>query len=141
MAEVLELILERQGDGGEYEQRTYVDALKEIREDGEKSSHWIWWVWPTMLVLRETSRPEYQLTDRRTMSEYVIVSVGSQFGSRHDGRARVLLIAARKHLHHISQVVGFNQLLTVTLTLTPNSQVHRPPRSLCSLHRDHRGSV
>jgi uncharacterized protein (DUF1810 family) len=42
---------------------SYAQALREIRA-GRKSSHWIWYVWPTLRALRPTtSRPAYLLPD------------------------------------------------------------------------------
>mmetsp|Transcript_87353 Transcript_87353/g.208963 ORF Transcript_87353/g.208963 Transcript_87353/m.208963 type:complete len:214 (-) Transcript_87353:113-754(-) len=38
----------------------YKQALKEIR-NGRKTSHWIWWVWPSLDQVRRTSRPQYSL--------------------------------------------------------------------------------
>jgi hypothetical protein len=43
----------------------------------------------------------------------VAPSLAAGLGSRYDGGARVLHIAAREHLHHTSRAVGFNQLLTL----------------------------
>ncbi|CAK9102312.1 Uncharacterized protein SCF082_LOCUS47821 [Durusdinium trenchii] len=42
----------------------YKQALLEIR-GGRKSSHWIWYVWPSLASVRKTTRPQYSLRDVR----------------------------------------------------------------------------
>jgi len=46
-------------------------ALKQIRE-GQKKSHWIWYIWPTLAALRPgTSRPEFLLPDLGAVQAYL----------------------------------------------------------------------
>eukprot|EP00747_Dinoflagellata_sp_TGD_P209449 gnl/TRDRNA2_/TRDRNA2_82848_c0_seq2.p1 gnl/TRDRNA2_/TRDRNA2_82848_c0~~gnl/TRDRNA2_/TRDRNA2_82848_c0_seq2.p1 ORF type:complete len:184 (+),score=24.09 gnl/TRDRNA2_/TRDRNA2_82848_c0_seq2:34-585(+) len=48
----------------------YKHALSEIRH-GRKQSCWIWWVWPSLSPVRETSRPQYDLPDLRVAKAYL----------------------------------------------------------------------
>mmetsp|Transcript_84043 Transcript_84043/g.195452 ORF Transcript_84043/g.195452 Transcript_84043/m.195452 type:complete len:224 (+) Transcript_84043:32-703(+) len=68
----------------------YKVALAEIRR-GEKKSHWIWYVWPAMARVRDTSKPEFSLPDFSAAIAYLQCPVLS---------ARLLEItaAAEKHL-------------------------------------------
>lgn len=50
---------------------SYKKALQEIN-NGRKSSHWIWYVWPSLRVLRPgTSKPHFLLPDFATAQEYL----------------------------------------------------------------------
>ena len=53
--------------------------------------------------------------------------VESGFGSRYDGGARVLVIAAREHIHHTSRVVATDALLTLFLTTLTLRYLNTPP--------------
>ena len=68
--EALSAIVQAQEDGGANGQGTYVDALREI-SGGRKRSCWIWWVWPTVLALRRTTRPRYQLSGTAGVHSYI----------------------------------------------------------------------
>jgi uncharacterized protein (DUF1810 family) len=51
---------------------SYEVALREIRDNGAKSSCWIWWVWPTLSSLRPgTSRPQYLLPNLGAVRAYI----------------------------------------------------------------------
>lgn len=68
----LTMILKAQEDGDGLSEGTYLDALRQIRGAGRKSSCWIWWVFPTMLALRpRTSRPKFLLADLDAVREYI----------------------------------------------------------------------
>lgn len=72
MSMTLRKILKAQKDGNGSRRGTYPVALSQIRDDGEKSSCWIWWVWPTMTALRpRTSRPQFLLPDLSAVREYI----------------------------------------------------------------------
>ena len=59
MAEsLLDRVLRAQGDA----RAGYRTAVHEI-ETGHKQSCWIWWIWPTLAGVRETSRPEFYVPD------------------------------------------------------------------------------
>lgn len=55
IATVLERIRAAQDDRGSYDR-----ALEEITH-GKKSGHWMWWVWPSHVNVRTTSRPQFSL--------------------------------------------------------------------------------
>ncbi|CAL1128247.1 unnamed protein product [Cladocopium goreaui] len=42
----------------------------EIRA-GRKSSHWIWYVWPSLVGVRKTSRPQYSLRDLKDVESFL----------------------------------------------------------------------
>lgn len=68
LSPVLERILKQQDscDGAGYS-----TPLTEIKT-GHKSSHWIWWIWPTLKQLRPgTMRPEFLLPDFETVLNYL----------------------------------------------------------------------
>ncbi|KAK3266632.1 hypothetical protein CYMTET_24755 [Cymbomonas tetramitiformis] len=68
LSPVLARILQQQDscDGSGYK-----TPLREITE-GHKSSHWIWWIWPTLKQLRPgTMRPEFLLPDFETVLNYL----------------------------------------------------------------------
>lgn len=70
---------------------SYNRALKEIR-DGQKKSHWIWYVWPTLAVLRPgTSRPEFLLPDLAAVQAYLLDEVLRQ-------RLEEITVLATEHL-------------------------------------------
>eukprot|EP00931_Biecheleriopsis_adriatica_P074425 TRINITY_DN48483_c0_g1_i1.p1 TRINITY_DN48483_c0_g1~~TRINITY_DN48483_c0_g1_i1.p1 ORF type:complete len:208 (-),score=40.69 TRINITY_DN48483_c0_g1_i1:186-758(-) len=48
----------------------YKQALEEIKR-GNKRSHWIWYVWPCLAGVRETSRPQYSLPDLESAKAFV----------------------------------------------------------------------
>jgi len=52
------------------ERNSYEHALGEIRA-GEKRSHWIWWVWPSLGPVRTTRKPKYDLPDLETARCYI----------------------------------------------------------------------
>lgn len=69
---VLTKIMKAQEDGDGLSQGTYLEALHQIRDTANKTSCWIWWVFPTMAALRPaTSRPQFLLPDIGTVREYI----------------------------------------------------------------------
>lgn len=65
---VLHCILQAQNGS---ERSSYATALKEIQE-GAKTSHWIWYVWPCLKALRPgTSKPHYLLPDMDHAENYL----------------------------------------------------------------------
>eukprot|EP01065_Artemidia_motanka_P016208 TRINITY_DN19924_c0_g1_i3.p2 TRINITY_DN19924_c0_g1~~TRINITY_DN19924_c0_g1_i3.p2 ORF type:complete len:341 (+),score=132.85 TRINITY_DN19924_c0_g1_i3:96-1118(+) len=54
---------------------SYRTALKEMRQ-GRKTSHWIWYVWPSLRALRPgTQRPHFLLPDFATARRYLTADV------------------------------------------------------------------
>ena len=69
---VLKKILKAQKNGDGSRHGSYPVALGQIRDHGQKSSCWIWWIWPTMTALRpRTSRPQFLLPDVGAVHEYL----------------------------------------------------------------------
>lgn len=48
---------------------TYEKALKEISA-GEKRSHWIWYIWPSMSAIRKTMYPQLCFTSLEQIRQY-----------------------------------------------------------------------
>mmetsp|Transcript_157908 Transcript_157908/g.294566 ORF Transcript_157908/g.294566 Transcript_157908/m.294566 type:complete len:242 (+) Transcript_157908:69-794(+) len=48
----------------------YAIACEEIRK-GHKSSHWIWYVWPSLSSVRSSMHPEFLLPDFKTACAYL----------------------------------------------------------------------
>jgi uncharacterized protein (DUF1810 family) len=65
-AAVFERILECQ----ERSRSSYEVALSEIKR-GHKSSHWIWYVWPSLAGVRTTQRPELYIPSPAAASAYL----------------------------------------------------------------------
>ena len=42
-------------------QKSWLPCHAEEIRNGRKTSHWIWWVWPSLDPVRKTSRPQYSL--------------------------------------------------------------------------------
>lgn len=58
--------------------KSYALALREIRA-GRKSSHWIWYVWPSLKSLRPgTSKPQFLLPDFAAVLQYLALSTLAQ---------------------------------------------------------------
>jgi uncharacterized protein (DUF1810 family) len=50
--------------------RGYATALREIRA-GHKQTCWIWWIWPTLAGVRETSKPEFYVPDAEAALKWI----------------------------------------------------------------------
>ena len=48
----------------------YATALREIRA-GHKQTCWIWWIWPTLAGVRETSKPEFYVPDAEAALKWI----------------------------------------------------------------------
>eukprot|EP00040_Diaphanoeca_grandis_P037441 m.243773 g.243773 ORF g.243773 m.243773 type:complete len:182 (-) comp33819_c4_seq1:220-765(-) len=72
---VLERI--RKCQDGFKSRKSYADALAEIRA-GRKTSHWIWWVWPSMVGVRTTQQPLLLLPNLSCAIQYLRDPVLSQ---------------------------------------------------------------
>ena len=64
---VIEGILEAQEKGSG---QGYSKPLAEMKR-GAKTGHWIWWIWPSLKGVRQTSRPELELPDLQTAVDYL----------------------------------------------------------------------
>lgn len=67
MPDVLELITAMQEENGG---RGYTTPLAEIRA-GQKTTHWIWWIWPSLKGVRSTSKPHLELPDLNSAANYL----------------------------------------------------------------------
>eukprot|EP00408_Alexandrium_pacificum_P006852 CAMPEP_0171214130 /NCGR_PEP_ID=MMETSP0790-20130122/30999_1 /TAXON_ID=2925 /ORGANISM="Alexandrium catenella, Strain OF101" /LENGTH=194 /DNA_ID=CAMNT_0011679855 /DNA_START=93 /DNA_END=677 /DNA_ORIENTATION=- len=95
----VEDVLQRIREAQEGSRSGYARALREI-ETGQKQSHWIWYVWPTMVSVRDTSRPEFSLPDFAAVRAYLECPILSH-------RLLEITAAAEEHLragqtaHHV----------------------------------------
>eukprot|EP00475_Leptophrys_vorax_P001375 TRINITY_DN10730_c0_g1_i1.p1 TRINITY_DN10730_c0_g1~~TRINITY_DN10730_c0_g1_i1.p1 ORF type:complete len:199 (-),score=45.55 TRINITY_DN10730_c0_g1_i1:76-651(-) len=70
-SQVIERILECQNDQFVRKGKTYYEvALDEIKQ-GEKVTHWIWYVFPCPKGVRTTSRPDLEIANLATAQEYL----------------------------------------------------------------------
>jgi hypothetical protein len=105
---------------------SFEQALREIIA-GRKSSHWMWYIWPSLIGIRTTKFPELMITDFRCAIEYVKHPI---LGPR---LVRVSQ-AAYSHLHSGPSLLLVSSipplpLTTITMRTCPHASFYqrRPP--------------
>mmetsp|Transcript_64539 Transcript_64539/g.134596 ORF Transcript_64539/g.134596 Transcript_64539/m.134596 type:complete len:481 (-) Transcript_64539:396-1838(-) len=121
---------------------SFRQALKEIRA-GRKTSHWIWWVWPTLGVLRpKTSRPSYLLPDFRaacgllehpTLAARLCTITSAAAEHLNAGRTPRVLFGSKTDVEKFEESVTL--FFCAACALSPDSKTPNapPPQELCKV--------
>jgi len=120
---------------------SFRQALKEIRA-GRKRSHWIWWVWPTLGVLRKTSRPSYLLPDFRsacallenpTLAERLSTITSAAADHLSAGLTPTVLFGSKIDVEKFEESVTL--FFCAAYALPPDSRTPNapPPKELCAV--------